>query len=106
MALVDHTRYSEALRFEPNSPDAIAVRGLLLWLTVKTAQATQHVQSALRLDPGHEAAMRLRKRIKDVERLKEEGNTAFKSGKLQEAADKYGAALEVGSKQDYALTRI
>ncbi|EIW56458.1 DnaJ-domain-containing protein [Trametes versicolor FP-101664 SS1] len=85
---------NEALRFEPNSPDAIAVRGLLLWLTVKTAQATQHVQSALRLDPGHEAAMRLRKRIKDVERLKEEGNTAFKSGKLQEAADKYGAALE------------
>ena len=72
----------------------MTVRGLLLFLTSKTAQATQHVQSALRLDPGHEAAMRLRKRIKDVERLKEEGNVAFKTGKLLDAADKYAEALE------------
>ncbi|KAI0772446.1 protein prenylyltransferase [Trametes elegans] len=85
---------NDAMRIEPNSPDTITVRGLLLFLTAKTAQATQHVQSALRLDPGHEAAMRLRKRIKDIERLKEEGNVAFKTGKLKEAAEKYGAALE------------
>ena len=38
--------------------------------------------------------MKLRKRIKDVDRLKEEGNIAFKTGKLQEATDKYGEALE------------
>ena len=63
---------SDALRSDPNSPDVMALRGLLLFLTAKPAQATQHVQSALRLDPGHEAAMKLRKRIKDVERLKEE----------------------------------
>ncbi|KAI0673123.1 DnaJ-domain-containing protein [Trametes maxima] len=89
---------NDAMRFEPNSPDAITVRGLLLFLSSKTAQATQHVQSALRLDPGHEPAMRLRKRIKDVERLKEEGNVAFKTGKLQEAVDKYSEALErIGS---------
>ncbi|OSD00025.1 protein prenylyltransferase [Trametes coccinea BRFM310] len=85
---------NDALRFEPNSPDALTVRGLLMFLTTRTAQATQHVQSALRLDPGHVAAMKLRKRIKDVERLKEEGNLLFKTGKLQEAADKYGEALE------------
>ncbi|CDO68768.1 hypothetical protein BN946_scf184989.g34 [Trametes cinnabarina] len=75
---------NDALRFEPNSPDALT--------------ATQHVQSALRLDPGHVAAMKLRKRIKDVERLKEEGNLAFKTGKLQDAVDKYSEALErIGS---------
>ncbi|KAI9058789.1 TPR-like protein [Trametes sanguinea] len=85
---------NDALRFEPNSPDALTVRGLLMFLTTRTAQATQHVQSALRLDPGHVAAMKLRKRIKDVERLKEEGNLFFKTGKLQEAADKYSEALE------------
>ena len=90
--------YSDAMRFDANSPDVMTVRGLLLFLTSRTAQATQHVQSALRLDPGHEAAMKLRKRIKDVERLKEEGNVAFKSGKLQEAAQKYGEALDrIGS---------
>ncbi|KAH9911996.1 uncharacterized protein B0H18DRAFT_1057006 [Fomitopsis serialis] len=92
---------SEALRLEPNSPDALTWRGLVLFLSAKTAQALQHVQSALRLDPGHESAQRLRKRIKDVERLKEEGNTAFKAGRLQEAADKYGAALErIGDSPD------
>ncbi|TFK90917.1 protein prenylyltransferase [Polyporus arcularius HHB13444] len=89
---------NDAMRADPNSPDVMTVRGLLLFLTSKTAQATQHVQSALRLDPGHEAAMKLRKRIKDVERLKEEGNVAFKTNKLQEAADKYGEAIErIGS---------
>ena len=86
------------MRFDSNSPDVMTVRGLLLFLTSKTAQATQHVQSALRLDPGHEAAMKLRKRIKDVERLKEEGNVAFKGGRLSEAAQKYGEALDrIGS---------
>jgi DnaJ family protein C protein 7 len=48
-----------------------------------------HIESALHLDPGHEPAQRLRKRVKDVERL-EEGNSAFKIGRLQEAIDKYG----------------
>jgi len=92
---------SEALRLEPNSPDALTWRGLVLFLSAKTAQALQHVQSALRLDPGHESAQRLRKRIKDVERLKEEGNTAFKAGRLQEATEKYGEALErIGDSSD------
>ncbi|KAI0708149.1 protein prenylyltransferase [Fomitopsis betulina] len=85
---------SDALRLEPQSPDALTWRGLVLFLTAKTAQALQHVQSALRLDPGHEAAQRLRKRIKDVERLKEEGNVAFKASRLQEATERYSEALE------------
>jgi len=38
--------------------------------------------------------MQLRKRVKDVERLKEEGNLAFKSGRLEEAVALYGEALE------------
>ncbi len=66
-----------------------------MFLTAKMAQALQHAQSALRLDPGHEPAMRLRKRVKDVDRLKEEGNTAFKTGQLEEAVTKYGEAIEV-----------
>lgn len=66
-----------------------------MFLTAKTAQAVQHVQSALRLDPGHEPAMRLRRRVKDVDRLKDEGNTAFKLGNLEEAISKYNEALEV-----------
>lgn len=66
-----------------------------MFLSAKTAQALQHVSSALRFDPGHEPAMRLRKRVKDVDRLKDEGNAAFKLGQLQSANEKYTEALEV-----------
>ncbi|TEB25225.1 hypothetical protein FA13DRAFT_1714051 [Coprinellus micaceus] len=85
---------NEALRASPNSPDALALRGLVLFLTGKLSQALTHVNSALRYDPGHDRAGSLRKRVKDVERLKEEGNVAFKTNNLLEAMDKYGEALE------------
>lgn len=39
--------------------------------------------------------MRLRKRVRDVDRLKDEGNSAFKAGRLDEAVAKYTEALEV-----------
>ena len=87
--------HSDALRLAPNSPDVLTTRGLVLFLSGKLPQAIQHVQSALRLDPGHEAAMQLRKRAKEVERLKEEGNQSFKSGALGDAIEKYTAAIEV-----------
>ena len=83
------------MRLEPNSPEVLALRGLVLFLTGKLPQAQQHASSALRLDPGHESAQKLRKRVKDVERLKDEGNLAFKTGRLNEAADKYTETLEV-----------
>jgi DnaJ family protein C protein 7 len=96
-----NTSANDALRLEPNSPDVLATRGLVLFLSGKLPQALQHVQSALRLDPGHEAAMQLRKRVKEIEKLKEEGNTAFKSGALRDAIEKYTAAIErTGNKEE------
>ncbi|KAH7915250.1 hypothetical protein BJ138DRAFT_1142032 [Hygrophoropsis aurantiaca] len=88
-----NTSANDALRLDGNSPEVLTLRGLVLFLSGKLSQALQHVQSALRLDPGQESAQRLRKRVKDVEKLKEEGNTAFKGGKLQEAVDKYTETL-------------
>ncbi|KAF7309458.1 hypothetical protein MIND_00316600 [Mycena indigotica] len=85
---------NDALRLNPSSPDVLTARGLVLFLSGKLPQALQHSQSALRGDPGHEPAQRLRKRVKDVERLKDEGNAAFKTGRLEEAVGKYGEALE------------
>ena len=73
----------------------LALRGLVLFLCGRLPQALQHAQSALRFDPGHEPAQRLRKRVKEVERLKEEGNQAFKLGKLDEALKLYTDAIEV-----------
>lgn len=95
--MIHFLAHSDAMRLDPNSPEILAVRGLVLFLSGKLPQALQHVASALRLDPEHEVASRLRKRIKDVERVKEEGNTAFKGGKLQEAVTLYTECLEVFS---------
>ncbi|KZT36872.1 protein prenylyltransferase [Sistotremastrum suecicum HHB10207 ss-3] len=86
---------SDALRINENSPDALALRALVLFLTNRLPQALQHAQSTLRLDPEHSKARLLIRRIKEVERLKEEGNSAFKSGRLATAVEKYGETLEV-----------
>ncbi|PPQ76436.1 hypothetical protein CVT24_013314 [Panaeolus cyanescens] len=85
---------NDALRLNANSPDVLTLRGLVLFLSGRLPQALQHVVSALKYDPGHEPAQKLRKRIKEVEKLKEEGNTAFKLGKLAEAVEKYTECLD------------
>lgn len=79
---------------KPNSPEVLSLRGLVLFLDGKLPSAITHAANALRLDPSYEPAQRLRKRIKDVERLKDEGNALFKGGQLQQAVDKYGEALD------------
>ncbi|KAG9224204.1 hypothetical protein CCMSSC00406_0004703 [Pleurotus cornucopiae] len=92
---------NDALRLNPNSPDILALRGLILFISGKLPQALQHVQSALRLDPDHPRAQKLRKRVKDIERLKEEGNVLFKQGSLELAIEKYTEALErIGAADD------
>ena len=92
---------SDALRLHPNSPEVLSLRGLVLFLEGKLPSATTHAANALRLDPSYAPAMRLRKRIKDVERLKDEGNTAFKNGQLQTAIDKYTEAIDrIGSEEE------
>ncbi|XP_006461587.1 hypothetical protein AGABI2DRAFT_70494, partial [Agaricus bisporus var. bisporus H97] len=88
------TAVNEALRINLNSPDVLALRGLVLFLSGKMGPAKKHVTHALRLDPSCEPAMKLRKRVMDVERLEEEGNAAFRSRQLLEALEKYSRALE------------
>ncbi|KAF9264151.1 TPR-like protein [Marasmius fiardii PR-910] len=92
---------NEALRTNPNSPEILTLRGLVLFLNGKLPQAVQHVSQALRFDPSYAPAQRLRKRTKEVERLKNEGNQFFKSSKLEEAISKYTEALDlVGSEEE------
>lgn len=84
-----------------NSPEVLSLRGLVLFLTGKLPSAITHVQGALRLDPSYGPAQQLRRRVKDVERLKEEGNVAFKAGRLTEAVEKYGETLErIGASEE------
>ncbi|KAG8845217.1 hypothetical protein FRB96_002592 [Tulasnella sp. 330] len=84
-----------ALRLDTNSPDALAVRGLVLFLTNQIQAATDHLRTALRFDQEHSRARVLLRRVKDVERMKEEGNSAFKTGKWSDAVTKWTETLEI-----------
>ncbi|KAF8585459.1 TPR-like protein [Ramaria rubella] len=89
------TAANEAFQIDKKSPDVLCLRGLVMFLSSRLPAALQHVQQALAYDPDHTRARKLMRRIKDVERLKEEGNTLFKAGKHTEAVEKYTAALDV-----------
>ena len=67
----------------------------MLFLCGRLPEALQHVISALRFDPGHEPAQQLRERVKDVEKLKEDGNVAFKKCNFGEAISIYEKCLKV-----------
>ncbi|KAF8329361.1 DnaJ-domain-containing protein [Cantharellus anzutake] len=85
---------SDALRFDPSSPEVLTVRALVLFLTNRIPDAIKHVQSALRYDPEYSRARLLLRRAREIESLKEEGNVAFKAGRLAEAIEKYTNTLE------------
>ncbi|KAG8988410.1 hypothetical protein FRB94_006459 [Tulasnella sp. JGI-2019a] len=84
-----------ALRQDTNSPDALAVRALVLFLTNQIQPAIDHLRAALRSDQEHSQARALLRRVKDVERTKEEGNSAFKVGKWPEAVAKWTDTLGI-----------
>jgi DnaJ family protein C protein 7 len=76
------------------------LRALVLFLTSSLPQAITNAQSALRFDQEHIAARKLLKRVRGVERLKEEGNAAFKSGQISEAVTKYTECLDAIGEKD------
>lgn len=94
---------NDAMRLAPQSPETIVLRGLVLYLRGTLAQAVSHAASALRLDPGHAPAQRLRRRAKETEAMKDAGNAAFKLGRLEEAVTLYGDCLDlIGEKEEEA----
>ena len=80
---------------DQNQPDALAVRGLVLFLTNKMQLAIEHLQRALRLDQEHSRARTLLRRAKDVDKKKEEGNAAFKVNNMIVASEKWTETLDV-----------
>jgi DnaJ family protein C protein 7 len=83
------------LRNNNQDPDALVLRGRILYAQGENDKAIQHFRSALSCDPDFKDAVKNLRMVQKLERMKEEGNAAFKSGKFQEAIDTYGKALEV-----------
>jgi len=93
-------RYAEAsetansvLQIDNMNADAIYVRGLCLYYEDNVDRAFSHFTQVLRFAPDHVRAKEIYKKAKSLKAKKEEGNTAFKAGNLDEAYKLYSEAL-------------
>lgn len=85
----------DAIRYENNSPDVHALRGKIFFLINKPTDATSSLRHALTLDPENGTARNLLKRVRQLEKVKDDGNIAFKQGKWEDACQKYTEALDI-----------
>lgn len=113
MLLVQQKDYGEAgkiasdlLRQNQQNPEALYLRGYILYRDGDTTRAIAHCQEALRCDPDHSKSRHLLRLAKRMDLGKEQGNAAFKAGKLQEAIDLYSEALQIDPENDMANSRI
>ncbi len=83
------------LRELPNDVDAMALRALALFLEAKPSEAFTQLVGVLKLDPDNEKANVLRKRVKEVVRLKGSGNEAFQRNGYHVAIASWADALVV-----------
>jgi len=95
-------RYAEAqeaansvLQFDNMNADAIYVRGLCLYYEDNVDRAFTHFQQVLRFAPDHSKAKEIYRKAKALKTKKEEGNTAFKAGQLDQAYTLYSEALNI-----------
>ncbi len=83
------------LRNNNQDPDALVLRGRIMYAQGENEKAIQHFRQALSCDPDFKEAVRNLRMVQKLERMKQEGNSAFKLGRYQEAINTYSGALEV-----------
>jgi DnaJ family protein C protein 7 len=83
------------LRNNSQDPEALVLRGRILYAQGENDKALQHFRKALECDPDFKDAVKYLRMVQKLDRMKEEGNSLFKSGKFREAVGVYTQALEV-----------
>lgn len=83
------------LRQNGQDPDALVLRGRILYAQGENAKAQAHFMEALRCDPDMQVARTYLRRAKELEKKKEAGNEAFKRGDYKIARELYTEALAV-----------
>lgn len=83
------------LRNNSQDPEALVLRGRVMYAQGENEKAIQHFRQALSCDPDFKDAVKNLRMVQKLERLKEAGNASFKAGRYQEAVDTYTTALDV-----------
>jgi DnaJ family protein C protein 7 len=83
------------LRNNSADPEALVLRGRALYAQGENDKALQHFRQALSCDPDYKDAIKYLRMVQKLDRMKEEGNGYFKTGKYQQAVDTYTSALQV-----------
>ncbi|EME50157.1 hypothetical protein DOTSEDRAFT_68876 [Dothistroma septosporum NZE10] len=83
------------LRANQADPEALVLRGRALYAQGENDKAIQHFRQAISCDPDYKDAVKYLRMVQKLDKMKEEGNAHFKSGRYQRAIDVYNTALEV-----------
>lgn len=83
------------LRTNSQDPEALVLRGRILYAQGENDKAVQHFRKALNCDPDFKDAVKYLRMVQRLDRTKDEGNSFFKSGNYQAAIDTYSTALGI-----------
>jgi DnaJ family protein C protein 7 len=83
------------LRSNQSDPEALVLRGRTLYAQGDNEKAIKHFRQALNCDPDFRDAVKYLRLVQKLDRMKEDGNKDYKSGRWQSAIEKYTEALEV-----------
>ncbi|RKF59321.1 DnaJ-like protein subfamily C member 7-like protein [Erysiphe neolycopersici] len=83
------------LRTNNADPEALVLRGRVLYAQGENEKAITHFRQALNCDPDYRDAIKYLRIVQKQERMKSEGNFEYKAGKFKEAIEKYSEALEI-----------
>ena len=83
------------LRRNNQDPEALVLRGRALYGQGDNEKALQHFRQALSCDPDFKDGVKYLRMVQKLDRMKEEGNAAFKGGRHKQAVEVYSQALDV-----------
>ena len=83
------------LRKNNQDPEALVLRGRALYSQGENEKALQHFRQALSCDPDFKDGVKYLRMVQKLDRMKEEGNAAFKGGRFKQAVGLYSQALEI-----------
>ena len=94
------------LRSNNQDPEALVLRGRALYAQGDNEKAIGHFRQALSCDPDFKDAVKYLRMVQKLDRMKEDGNMCFKTGKYQQAVDTYTQALEVDAQNKGTNSKI